>query len=83
MTGLICGVSGLSLAEYWYNTNFYSAAQMMTYEAVYGLNPPQHVPYLPGESKVAVSLKVCRNVRVCFSFLNFIFLDSTWVFVVY
>ena len=44
----------LPLAEYWYNTNFHTAIQTTPFEAVYGRPPPQHLPYLPGESKVAV-----------------------------
>ena len=44
----------LPLAEYWYNTNFHTSANMTPYEAVYGQVPPQHIPYIPGESKVAV-----------------------------
>lgn len=44
----------LPLAEFWYNTNFHSSIQMTPFEAVYGQVPPQHLPYLPGESKVAV-----------------------------
>ncbi|CAL9221332.1 unnamed protein product [Arabidopsis halleri] len=44
----------LPLAEFWYNTNYHTAIQMSPYEAVYGQPPPVHLPYLPGESKVAV-----------------------------
>lgn len=50
----------LPLAEYWYNTNFHTAIQMSPFEAVYGLAPPIHLPYLPGESKVAV---VARSLQ--------------------
>lgn len=50
----------LSLAEYWYNTNFHSATQLTPYEAMYGQAPPIHLPYLPGESKVAV---VARSLQ--------------------
>ena len=44
----------LPLAEFWYNTNYHTAIQMSPFEAVYGQAPPQHLPYLPGETKVAV-----------------------------
>lgn len=44
----------LPLAEFWYNTNYHTAIQMSPYEVVYGQPPPIHLPYLPGESKVAV-----------------------------
>nr|GEW60748.1 hypothetical protein [Tanacetum cinerariifolium] len=42
----------LSLAEFWYNTNFHIAIQITSFEAVYGQKPPVHVPYVPGESVV-------------------------------
>lgn len=45
--------SWLSIAEWWYNTTYHSATKMTPYEAVYGQPPPFHLPYLPGESKVA------------------------------
>lgn len=50
----------LPLAEFWYNTSFHSSANMSPYEAVYGQPPPQHLPYVPGESKVAV---VAQNLQ--------------------
>ncbi|XP_010491426.2 PREDICTED: uncharacterized protein LOC104769009 [Camelina sativa] len=52
--------SWLPLAEFWYNTNFHTATQMSPFEAVYGQSPPVHLPYLPGESKVAV---VARSLQ--------------------
>ncbi|KAG7585180.1 Ribonuclease H-like superfamily [Arabidopsis thaliana x Arabidopsis arenosa] len=47
----------LPLTEYWYNTTAHSATQLSPFEAVYGQAPPLHLPYLPGESKVAVVAK--------------------------
>ena len=61
----------LALAEYWYNTNFHTATQMTPYEAVYGQIPPTHLPYLPGESKVAVvarSLQERENMLLLLKF---------------
>ncbi|KAH0729666.1 hypothetical protein KY290_000785 [Solanum tuberosum] len=40
----------LFLAEWWYNTTFHSAIQTSPYEALYGQQPPTHLPYLPGEA---------------------------------
>ncbi|GJS58032.1 putative mitochondrial protein [Tanacetum coccineum] len=45
-------VKWLALAEFWYNTNFYSAINTTLYEVVYCETPPIHIPYVPGESKV-------------------------------
>ncbi|GJW24444.1 ty3-gypsy retrotransposon protein [Tanacetum coccineum] len=42
----------LSLAEYWYNTNFYTAIQTTPYEALYGQSPTFHIPYIEGSSSV-------------------------------
>ena len=44
----------LSLAEYWYNTNFHTPAKMTPYEIVYGQPPPVHIPFLPGDSVVNI-----------------------------
>ncbi|GJX72497.1 reverse transcriptase [Tanacetum coccineum] len=35
-----------------YNTNFQTTIQRTPFEAVYGQNPPVHVPYMPGKSAV-------------------------------
>lgn len=34
---------------------------MTPYEVVYGQPPPQHLPYLPGESKVSVVAKCLQE----------------------
>ncbi|KAL0741947.1 hypothetical protein Bca4012_083460 [Brassica carinata] len=47
----------LPLAEYWYITTFHSATRITPFEVVYGHAPPLHLPYIPGESKVAVVLQ--------------------------
>ncbi|GJV37156.1 retrotransposon-related protein [Tanacetum coccineum] len=42
----------LSLAEYWYNTNFHTSIQTTLYEALYGQPPTFHIPYIKGSSSV-------------------------------
>ncbi|GJX87129.1 retrotransposon-related protein, partial [Tanacetum coccineum] len=42
----------LSLAEYWYNTNFHTSIQTTPYEAVYGQPPPSPIAYIQGQSLV-------------------------------
>ncbi|GJW46494.1 retrotransposable element Tf2 [Tanacetum coccineum] len=44
----------LSLAEYWYNTNFHSSTHMTPFEAVYRQPPPTYVPYENGDNHVEV-----------------------------
>ncbi|GJX44858.1 retrotransposable element Tf2 [Tanacetum coccineum] len=45
-------VKWLSLAEFWYNTNFHSAINTTPYEAVYYQTPLIYVPYIPGDRRV-------------------------------
>ncbi|XP_027368238.1 uncharacterized protein K02A2.6-like [Abrus precatorius] len=42
----------LPLAKWWYNTTYHSTIRTSPYEVVYGQQPPVHLPYLPGESRV-------------------------------
>ncbi|WVZ10094.1 hypothetical protein V8G54_014624 [Vigna mungo] len=42
----------IPLAEWWYNTTYHSSIKASPYEVVYGQTPPNHLPYLPGESRV-------------------------------
>ncbi|GJR89941.1 retrotransposable element Tf2 [Tanacetum coccineum] len=42
----------LSLAEYWYNTNFHTSINTTPFEAVYGQPPCSPILYSPGQSKV-------------------------------
>ncbi|GAU24592.1 hypothetical protein TSUD_289530 [Trifolium subterraneum] len=41
----------LSLAEWWYNTNYHSSIHTTPFEVVYGQPPPIHLPYLPGSAE--------------------------------
>ncbi|PNY00055.1 Ty3/gypsy retrotransposon protein [Trifolium pratense] len=43
----------LSLAEWWYNSNYHSSIHTTPFEVVYGQPPPIHLPYLPGSSATA------------------------------
>ena len=42
----------LSLAEWWYNSNYHSSLHVTPFEALYGYKPPIHLPYFPGLSLV-------------------------------
>lgn len=44
----------LPLAEFWYNTNFHTSIQTTPFEIVYGQPPPIHIPYVNGDSPVAL-----------------------------
>lgn len=42
----------ISLAEYWYNTNYHTAIDTTPFKALYGYAPPIHVPYVTRDSNV-------------------------------
>ena len=43
----------LSLAEYWFNTNFHTSIKLTPFEALYGYPPSRLQDYIPGTSRVA------------------------------
>nr|GEU68824.1 reverse transcriptase [Tanacetum cinerariifolium] len=61
----------LSLAEWWYNTNFHTSVHTTPYEAVYGKSPPIHIPYIGGESKVDLVDKTLREREAVAEALKF------------
>lgn len=42
----------LSLAKYWYNSNYHTSAKTTPYQIVYGQLAPLHTPYITGDSLV-------------------------------
>jgi len=61
----------LPLAEFWYNTNYHTSSHMTPFEVVYGQAPPTHLPYLPGESKVAVVARSLQERENMLLYLKF------------
>ena len=61
----------LALAEYWYNTNYHTSSRMTPFEVVYGQAPSIHLPYLSGESKVAVVARSLQEREHMLMFLKF------------
>lgn len=50
----------LTLAEWWYNTSWYSSINTTAFETFYGYPPPFHIPYFPRESKeIIVNTLLC------------------------
>ncbi|GJW73776.1 putative mitochondrial protein [Tanacetum coccineum] len=47
-------VNWLSLAEFWYNTNYHTAINTTPFKVVYGQTPLTHVSYMAGDSHVEV-----------------------------
>ena len=43
----------LTLAEFWYNTNYHTSLEMTPFQALYGIMPPLHIPYISGDSPIA------------------------------
>lgn len=54
-------VKWLSLAELWYNTSYHSAIGMTPFQAVYGVPPPAHLPYLAGDSANELVDRLCST----------------------
>ena len=42
----------LSLAEYWFNSNFHTSLKLTPFEALYGFPPPTLQSYIPGTTRV-------------------------------
>ena len=58
----------LPLAEFWYNTNYHNSLKTTPFQALYGIPPPLHIPYLPGDSPVAEVIDFCKRKRICYRF---------------
>ena len=63
-------VKWLALAELWYNTTFHSAIGMTPFQAVYGLPPPIHSPYIPGDSNNELVDRVCLSRELTLQLLR-------------
>ena len=61
----------MALAEYWYNTNYHSALEMTPFQALYGIPPPIHIPYLPRDSSVAAEDQMLREKEDMLKVLKF------------
>ena len=42
----------LSLAKFWFNTNFHTSLKLTPFEALYGFQPPKLQAYIPGTTRV-------------------------------
>lgn len=51
----------LPLAEWWYNTNYHTSLTITPFEALYGIPPPLHIPYVPGDSKIESVNQLLRD----------------------
>lgn len=61
----------LSLAEYWYNTNYHTAAKTTPYQLVYGQPPPLHSPYKSGNSLVDAVDRSLKTREAAIKMLQF------------
>ena len=61
----------LPLAEWWYNSNWYSTIGTTPYEVVYGQPPSLHVPYITGDSPVAAVDRSLTAREECIKMLQF------------
>ena len=42
----------LTMAEFWFNTNFHAATKFSPFEALYGFPHPRMADYIPGTTRV-------------------------------
>lgn len=63
-------VQWLPLAELWYNTTHHSAIGMSPFQAVYGVPPPVHLPYITGESSNEVVGHTCLSRELVMQMLK-------------
>ena len=61
----------LSLAEYWYNTNYHSALEMSHFQALYGIPPPMHIPYMVGDFPIAAMDQLLKEREDMIKVLQF------------
>lgn len=61
----------LPLVEWWYNTTYHFAIHMSPYEALYGQEPPIHLPYLVGVSRVTEVHRGLQHREVMRNMLRF------------
>lgn len=53
--------SWVTLAEFWYNTNFHSTISMTPFQALYGVPPPRHLPYFPKDPPIEVVNRLLQD----------------------
>ena len=61
----------LPVAQWWYNTNYHTAAKCTPYEVVFNQPPPLHLPYLPGETKNALVDRTLQRRKAMIHILRF------------
>ena len=55
----------LTMAEFWFNTNFHTATKFTPFEALYGFPPPRMADYILGTTRVeAVDTYLSHRVEV-------------------
>ncbi|GKC47211.1 retrotransposable element Tf2 [Tanacetum coccineum] len=64
-------VHWLSLAEYWYNTNYHTSINTTPFEVLYGQPHLPNIAYVPGDSNVGVVDKSMSAREEAISLLNF------------
>ncbi|KAJ0578410.1 putative nucleotidyltransferase, Ribonuclease H [Helianthus annuus] len=64
-------VKWLSLAEFWYNTNYHNALGITPFQALYGYPPPLFVPYVPRDVRTAAVNEVLQDREETIKLLRF------------
>ncbi|GKC03402.1 retrotransposable element Tf2 [Tanacetum coccineum] len=64
-------VQWVSLAEYWYNTNYHNSAHTTPFEIVYGHPPNLHLPYIAGTSAIEEADRTMQAKEQAIAMLQF------------
>ncbi|KAJ0599534.1 putative nucleotidyltransferase, Ribonuclease H [Helianthus annuus] len=54
-------VKWVPLAQWWYNTSWHSTIKMSPHEALFGIKPNLHIPYIPGDTPIAAVEELHRE----------------------
>lgn len=60
----------ISLAKFWYNTRFHTTIKITPFQAVFGIPPQLHLPYILKDSSVEVEDKTLQDREVVIQFLK-------------
>lgn len=52
------------MAEYWYSTTYNSSIHIMPFKVVYGVVPPMHIPYIPGDFEATVVDQLLKDREI-------------------
>lgn len=59
------------MAEWWYNTTYHSSIHITPFEAVYGMVPPMHIPYISGDSQITAVDQLLKDREIALQVMKY------------